>query len=306
MQYVRLLSKSNKPLSIHYPDEGIDITWQPSGQPGSVVDLPEEAANFCLQHFGPLLEVLKPEVQSLAKEEQREYWLANMTGDPDAWDERPAEVWDRNAHGGKGALVMSTVKNGNKQPSTFVSYVGRVNDINKGHFVYINGQIQRQTDPDFNQSVTLPGKRLEIKPYERRQVTKTQFEVLLQRDSEQSIEYASKILESRPPSDFEPDFYDPEYWTSSKMQTWLEMTPNADGRKAGKHILGPTEAELEKETEGLGPTAKGQRLAAARYDLWTRCFFRMANPKVRLPTRKEFEAAVARKAKAAKSEVRAQ
>jgi hypothetical protein len=273
-------------LNIPHPETGIDLSWEPAGSPGDVRNYSPEAAQYALDHFGPLLEVVAPGSGDLTtpQTQTQEYWIGNYSGDPDAWESKPGQVWTKEKGNHMGVLA-----NGNKQPAEFVGQLGRVNKI-----IY--------TPKGFPESRTFPGYLVKIPPYSRIKVTADQFAVLIQRDAEQSVEYAGRIAEARAPSAFEPELND-DSWTIDKMRVWLKLTPAAKGGKAGKDVCGPTEKELKAgfASEGLAGETLEDALYDARYDLWVRCRLRAMNPNIKLPTEKDFNAALAREAKAEKS-----
>lgn len=286
MTRVRIVNRSDRKLSIPHPATGIDLTWEPAGTPGDTRSYAQEAAQYALDHFGPLLDVVTPGSGDLTAKQQQvqEYWIGNYSGDPDAWEEKPGEVWTKE----KGRHT-GIIRNGNKQPSEFVGQLGRRSEI-----IY--------TPKGFPENRTFPGYLVKIPPYSRLKVNKDQFSVLIQRDAEQSVEYAGRIAEARAPSNFEPLLED-DSWTHDKMRVWLKLTPAASGVKAGKDVCGPTEKEVKASlvAEGLSGEALEDALYDARYNLWVRCQLRAMNPNIKLPTEKDFNAALAREVKAEKS-----
>ncbi len=285
MTRVRVINRSDRPLNLPHPATGIELSWAPAGSPGDSRDYPESAVQYALDHFGPLLEIVTPETLDLTAKNkvEQEFWVGNYSGDPDAWEEKPGQVWSKEKGNHTGVI-----KNGNKQPATFVGQLGRRSEI-------------EYTARGFALNRTYPGYLVKIPPYSRMKVTADQFSVLIQRDAEQSAEYAGRIGEARGPSAFEPDLDDPK-WTINTMRTWLKLVAAAPGVKAGKDVCGPSEEELREKLaqEGHAGEAIEDALYTARYDLWVRCRLRSMNPKVRIPTEKDFNVAVAREAKASK------
>jgi hypothetical protein len=286
MTRVRIVNRSDRKLSIPHPATGVDLSWEPAGNHGDTRSYASDAAQYALDHFGPFLEVISPGSGDLTdkQEKEQEYWIGNYSGDPDAWESKPGLVWTKEKGNHTGLIA-----NGNKQPATFVGQLGRVNKI-----IY--------TPKGFPESRTFPGYLVKIPPYSRIKVNKDQFAVLIQRDAEQSIEYSGRIAEARAPSGFEPELED-DSWTHDRMRVWLKLAPAAPGVKAGKDVCGPSEKELKAKLAADSLTGEELETALydARYDLWVRCRLRAMNMNVRLPTEKDFNAALAREAKAEKT-----
>lgn len=286
MTRVRIVNRSDRHLSIPHPATGIDLSWEPAGNPGDTRNYAPDAAQYALDHFGSLLEVVTLGSGDLTAKtaKEAEFWIGNYSGDPDAWEEKPGQVWTKE----KGNH-MGVIRNGNKQPATFMGQLGRRSEI-----VY--------TQRGFPENRTFPGYIVKIPPYSRLKVTADQFAVLIQRDAEQSAEYAGRIAEARAPQPFEPDLED-ESWTIDRMRVWLKQVPAVPGVKAGKDVCGPSEKELKERftSEGLTGEQLEEALYGARYDLWVRCQLRAMRPNIKLPTEKDFNAALAREAKADKT-----
>lgn len=286
MARIRIVNRSDRELSIPHPQTGVDMTWAPAGHPGDYRDYTPEMAQYAMDHFGPLLEVVTPENSDLTAQQQKaqEYWLGNFSGDPDAWEEKPAEIWTKE----KGRH-MGVIRNANKQPATFRASLGKKSG-------------PEVTPKGFWLNRTYPGYIITIPPYSRVKVTADQLAVLIQRDAEQSAEYAGRIMEARGPVAFEPELED-DKWTIDRLRMWLKLCPAAPGVKAGKDICGPSEKELRAKlaANGLEGELLDEALYTARYDLWVRCRLRAMNLNVKIPTEKDFNAAVAREAKASKS-----
>lgn len=285
-KFVRLVNTTERRLPISFNDS--EIVWEPAGQIGSVLELPKDAADYCLGHFGNLLMVVEPKNQDFTQQEvYKEYWLANMTGDPDAWDKRPAKQYNYALQ--KWEVV--DIINENRDPAPFISTLGRYNGFVDHWVTYIDGEPQRNVKPTV---VTIPGRRIEIPPYSRAKVTADQLTVLMQRDADAPLSTRGRIIVSRPPSEFEPDFEgeNSEYWTIDKMRCWLTYMPLLGNFKAGKEVMGRSEADIRKELETNKATATKttMEIYKTRKELWIRCFLRAANPQFILPNQKTFEA----------------
>lgn len=285
MSRVRVVNRSDRELNLPHPQTGVEMSWAPAGHPGDYRDYAPEMAQYAMDHFGPLLELVTPGSTDLTAQQTKakEYWIGNFSGDPDAWEERPAEVWTKE----KGRH-MGVIKNANKQPATFRASLGKKSG-------------PEVTPKGFWLNRTYPGYIVTIPPYSRIKVNADQFSVLIQRDAEQSAEYAGRIAEARGPTDFEPELED-ERWTIDRLRVWLKLCPAVPGVKAGKDVAGPSEKDLRAQmtAEGLSGEQFEDALYTARYDLWVRCRLRAMNRNVKIPSEKDFNAAVAREAKAEK------
>jgi hypothetical protein len=277
---VRVVNRSESRLPIPWGKN--TIVFAPRGQPGSVQDLPEDAAEYCRGHYGEMLGVIEPTsvVESFVEEQKHEeFYVANMTGDPDA-AEFVGEY--RNLRTDK----MEKERNDNKQPQELKYRLGR--------FQTVDG---RWTTNDKPVQVTTPGKLLRIEPYTRKKVTRGQFETIMALDISAPMNLQGRVCQSRAPSDFEPNFDDP-WWTIDRMRTWLSCIPGTGTKPMGRDIAGPSEAEIRA---GFADEDEADvAVSTARFDMWVRCFMRAANLQFKLPSRKEFDASLARDAKAAK------
>lgn len=288
---VRLVNRSENRLPIPWGKS--TIVFNPRGQPGSVQDLPEDAAEYCRGHFGDQLGVIEPssEVKSYVDEvRQQDYYVANMTGDPDAPD-TVGEYFNNKTR------KMESENNDNKQPQELRYRLGRFNGLKEPgtwRFQTVDG---RWTTNDKPVQVTLPGKLVTIPPYSRRKVSKGQFDTILALDYSAPEKLRGRVVESRPASDFEPVFED-DWWTIDRMRTWLSLIPGTGDKPMGRDIIGPSESEIRAQAGDEDDADVA--VSTARFDLWVRCFLRAADVRFRLPTRKEFDAAVARETKATK------
>lgn len=284
-KYVRVVNTVDRRLPIQYGDA--EIAFEPAGQFGSALELPKDAADFCLGHFGNLLMVIEPKNLDFTNPEiNKEYWIANMTGDPDAWSVRPAKQYNY----AQQKWEVVEIINENRDPAPFVAALGRYNGFVDHWVTYIDGEPQRNVKPTV---VTIPGRKIEIPPYSRAKVTADQLSTLIGRDAEAPISTRGRIIVSRAPSSFEPIFEgeDSEYWTLDRMRFWLTYMPMLAGFKAGKEIIGKSEAAIRAplEAEKASATKIQMALHVARKETWIRCFFRAANPQFILPSRETFE-----------------
>jgi len=296
-EYVRLLNTTDNILRLRFSGEA--ITFQPHGLPGSVLDLPKAAADYCVGHLGTQVQIVAQDAAISYVDQQKveRYYVANFSGNPDS----PPyfEETFRNKTTGEGELRR--IPNENHLPQVFTVRLGRMSDIiPAGAYRYFD-KVEGWTTNKRPMQVTLPGKLLKIPPYTVVEVTRGQFETLLNIDNDRPKERRGLIKPSRPVSEFEPDYNDPK-WTYDKMRAWIEQMPETNDAEAGAAVMGPSETELRKQwaEEGLDEDKIGVRLAKARYDMYARCKIRAMDNSYVLPTRAEFEAHWARKAKSEK------
>jgi len=233
-------------------------------------------------------------VESLIEEHKvKEFYIANMTGDPDA-PETVGEYFNLRTQ------KQEKEMNDNKQPQVLRYRLGRFNGLKEPGTWRFRGANGWQYN-DKPVQVTLPGKLVTIAPYSRKKVTLEQMETILAGDRDSPSNLQGKVIISRLPSDFEPNFDDP-FWTLDAMRTWLELVPGSGDKPMGRDVIGPSEAEIRAQY-AVGDDDEDEAEIAvntARFDMWTRCYFRSADPRFKLPTKKDFDASLARKAKAAK------
>lgn len=282
--YVRVVNQTDQRLP--FSVQGVDIIWEPRNQKGSVLELPKDAADICKAHFGELLLIIEPKKLDFTDpEKSREYFLANMTGDPDAWEKRPVKQYN---YGLKKYEVVDII-NENKDPAVFTATLGRYNGFVDHWVTYIDGEMQRNVKPTL---VTIPGRPIEIPPYSRAKVTAEQLQVLMARDADSGVASQGRIIISRAYG-YEPDLEDTDYWTHDRIRVWLGFMPALGGYKAGKDIIGKSEAELRADLKAAGASDLAYKMAlyTARKELCFRAHFRAANPIFILPKREAVDSA---------------
>lgn len=296
-EYVYLVNATDKPLSLVY--EGTAIRFRPQGQPGSLVQLPKAAADYVRGHVGDQVKVVESaSFKSLIEKPRVEvFYLANMSGNPDAPEFFEEEFVDVRT----GKYEKKRTYNELREPQVFKARLGMYSGVKppntlrykdgEGNMVYNKTDIQ----------VTLPGRLIEIPPFGRVEVTREQFETLMQRDLNRPETRQGQLVKSRAPSEFEPEFNDPK-WTIDNLRLWLELVPATGEKFGGKEVMGPSEADIKAANSSLSELELSMKLHEVRFDLWKRCALRAADPEFTLPKESDFNAAKARKAKGAKSE----
>lgn len=255
-ELVSIQNKSPKAKSIVFSGRQIIIDGHGSG------DFDKEVADrFLDAHHGV---VTRAEdigtVYEADLPNQDMVWLANMTGDPDAPDTiQGASHWNKS----QGQFVSSS------QPHPCKDAITITRDYDMGQKEYI----AKDGAPE---GLNLQSVAIKIPPYTRRQFPKEIGTWMLMRDGTAGKECSGRIKKSRPPSPFEPDLG----WSLDDMRSYLQLcSPGAD--------LGPTEADLKAANKGNGKELEAETDKAKR-KVWTRLFFCLADPSVRLPTRSEF------------------
>lgn len=295
--FVTLVNNTPKPLRTRTAD-GTPITFAPAGHGGSSVPVTRATAAYIQENLGDLVSVLttvRP-ASYMERQVQRSFWIANMSGDPDA----PDTFTETFQEGVDGKARDVSVRNELKQPQTYKARLGRFHGITPPgtHWCkQADGSMGWNTMP---MQVTLPGKVITIPPYNCVEVNEGQFETLLRLDSELPPHKRGHLIAGRAPSDFEPNMDDP-FWTLDNQRLWLELTPATDEKEAGAFVMGPSEAELRAKHPDASEDEWLAILHEARLAVWKRCRLRALDPQFDIPTKKEFDMAKARRSKSEKS-----
>mgnify|MGYP001619221893 CR=1 FL=1 len=219
------------------------------------------AAKF-LETCGVLVsEVLEIGGTYTPKEAALTVWVANMTGDPDAAPEVSAKRTNR------GHWEDVKVPNPLKEPRTLSRSMGgamRENITPSGALEGIN---------EFPSLITIP-------PYQRREMPSHVARWFLNRDRTGERHQRGAAIESRPPSNFEPDMK----WPLDEMRSYLRLIDqNAQA--------GMSEEQVRKSAQrrkNSSKTDEDYEVRLAKETVMKRLFKRLANPAVRLPSRAEF------------------
>lgn len=295
---VRLLNTTDNVLRLRY--NGQSIVFQPHGMPGSVHALPPNAAAYVK---GQLLDQVEQIAESAAvsyvdhKKVER-YYLANFSGDPDS-----LEFFETEYRGNDGNIHKRKVRNEIHTPQVYRTRLGRESKIvDAGAHTYIDQQTGKPMKNRRPMQVTYPGKMISIPPFTVVEVTKGQYDTILNSEHFRPLDYPRFIRASRPPSDFEPDYNDSK-WTLDRLRSYLEMLPETNEREAGAAVIGPSEAELRKDLLAAGTDEESIELIIekTRFEMYARCKIRAMDLNFVLPTKSDFETHYARKAKAEKS-----
>lgn len=299
---VRLLNTTDQVLRLRY--NGKAIVFQPHGTQGSVQALPAAAASYVQGHVGNAVQVLAQEaaVSYVEHKTVERFYLANFSGDPDSPAEYESKYITKD-----GNEASRKVRNEIHTPQVFKARLGRESKmVDAGAHMYIDpfsGKPERNKRP---MQVTYPGKMLVIPPYTVVEVTAGQFQTLLNMEQDKPSEYPRFLRASRPPAAFEPDFNNP-WWTLDRCRAFLEMFEETNEREAGAAVIGQSEKEMRDELAAADVDEDSIELLIEeeRYKMFARCKIRCMDLAHVVPTKAEYDAHWARRAKAAKADERA-
>jgi hypothetical protein len=187
-------------------------------------------------------------------------WVANMTGSPEAPDKIEVSTFTKNRRWEKLAIP-----NPNKDART----ISR--EMKGGHRQFFGkdgGMIQE----------SLIGKVYAAPPYRRTPMPKVVADWFLMRDAN-AHDSRGAVIKSRPPSSFEPDMH----WPLAEMRTYLRLIdpmcklPMGDDELKGRAVQEQWTEQQAKE-----------ELRKAKHECLKILYFRVVDPKYRLPTREEF------------------
>jgi len=183
-------------------------------------------------------------------------WLANVTGNPDA----PAKV--------------STTTYNDRFVPVKVDIDNPIKELNDLTWEFKGGQKQWIGRDGTMWQMALGGSTTTLPARRRIRVTQAQGEQILGRAGRASLKNA--VIRSRAPTTFEPD----ASWEFNDIRSYLKLIdPNAN--------IGPTEESIQENLEH-GEDFE-QKLYNAKRDLLVRTYYRVCDPKYRLPTRAEFK-----------------
>lgn len=263
MKLVKLKNTTTVTQAIMHEHEDGTIR-QHSLKAGEVKRLPSDVVKSFLKEVPDNVLIVAEEVNTAVEDEiPQEYgtiWLANVTGNPDAPDTVKAKRWNRE----KRRYVIEEVPNPLK-PETVQSRM----------WSPAQKEVMTPSGPTL---ASYPAKRVSLVPFSRREVPKDLAKWILRRDRNAQPESVGRIIKSRKPSGFEPD----ETWSLEDARLYLKYCdPAAE--------LGKTEKEVLAEFDDKNSYEAQQALEEARSLVLRRCFFRVVNPDVVLPTKKSFE-----------------
>lgn len=296
---VRLLNTTDKMLRLRYGGE--PIVFHPHGMSGSVLALPPAVAAYVKGQLLDQVEEIAAAVSISYVDHQKvdRFYLANFSGDPDS-----PEFFEAKFTALNGELATKRIRNELHEPRIFKARLGRESKIvDPGAHEYIDAQTGKKMRNTRPMQVTYPGKMVVIPPYTVVEVTKGQWQSILSQEYDKPDDYPRFIRVAREPSSFEPNYND-AWWTLNRLRSYLEMMPETNEREAGVAVMGDTEEErraLLKEA-GVDEDAIDLRIEADRFELFARAKIRAMDITYTLPTKAEFDAHVARRAKSDKNQ----
>lgn len=187
-------------------------------------------------------------------------WVANMTGNPTAPEEVTVTKYTKNKR-----WEPIKVINPNKQPRIIKR------EMKGGHRQHVakdGGLVQE----------SLPSTMHQVPPYRRVPMAKAIASWFLQRDGN-GDEARGAVIESRPPSPFEPDMN----WPLAEMRAYLRLID-----PLCKLPIGDDELKSKAKKENWSEAEAKEKLRQAKQDCLKLVYFRVVDPRYRLPSRKEF------------------
>ena len=228
------------------------------------------ADRFLDECFGAVIEVKDDFGSEFNDKDDTRIWLANMTGDPDAPSEITTEMYDSKLR----RHVPDRQPNPIKTPRLLKEWAE-------------GGQKQYTAKDGTPEALNLPGKWQVLPQFRRKQFDKGTAQWFMNRCSNATVQAQGyntcAAIKSRPPSAFEPD----NGWSLDDMRVYLKLT-DADAP------LGPTEAEIAGMAKDVPDSEYDsedyeRRVRTAKRECMKRIYFRLINPKYRLPTKKAFD-----------------
>lgn len=240
--------------------KGQQFTLSPHDEQTYEIDVADKFLEFCSP---VVVDVSADSMGSMYAPEliAKTVWLANVTGNPDSPSTVTVTKYMKN-----GSLRTEKVSmpNPNHEPRS-LSW-----ELKGGHKQYTaqdGGLVQLSLTP----------RMLTIPPFKRRPFASEEAEFFMANDAMTEVRGAA--IRSRAPSDFEPDMT----WKLAEMRAFLRLTdPQAD--------IGPDDKMLAEQAarEGWDEKKANEELRKAKQMVMRRLYFRLVDPKYRLPTRKEF------------------
>ncbi len=272
-EFVKLQNTFSEPLKAYA--EGETFNFAPRGLAGSIQPVTQEEADSLLEDY-PQLAIVDPGTTALdrvVKVIQKEVWIANMTGNPDA----PERVTGVSLASGKAEFLENEDPYSAKKPrDVIVQGVER-----KSTHTEKDGILLTYTDP---------GREERIPPYTRvkfRAHVATAFTAL---EMNMPQVQQGSIIISREPAEFEPDYN----WSFAEKRLYLEMLPEGETigsnvYPAGKFVLGESEEEIRERLANAPKRELARELHKAEEECWQRIVQRLFHPGIPLPSKKAYE-----------------
>lgn len=211
---------------------------------------PEVAAAFLEQRRGFVSKHVAARIPTPLPNEQI-IWIANVTGNPFL----PERVTLRRYK--KGEEEEYEVDNPLRTPAVI-------------RRKYKGGQRTQQTrlDPYSEESLNLPGDYVELPPYTRAPISVVLGEWMLRRDNQQARHHIGKMIQCRPPAEYEPN----EAWSIPRLRFYAAQILDIPQNYLDA-ITGP-DADLSEGEQKIG--------------LLRHMFFRLVDERWNLPSKASF------------------
>jgi hypothetical protein len=261
MALVRLRNNTGVAQNIVY--EGRQIVLGPH-EDGDYV---KPVADKFLEIRAPLVTVAEEDIGGIYEEGSPDtVWVANMTGNPDSPDQVKAKLFVNRQ------WQMIPVDNPNKAARPLVLKC----DMGMKEYTAKDGALE---------SLNLGKKVIRIPPYKRRAMPSNEARWWLNRDAISEAHYRGASIKSRAPSAFEPRPDTIDSWSLDELRAYLKlMDPNAE--------MGRSEEQVARDAKKRNHRKNEEVLAHVEEEkslIMKRLFFRLADPRYPVPSRREFE-----------------
>jgi hypothetical protein len=259
-----------------YTDDGQVVELGPRGGPLGVAEMTTEEFEALQADYGDKVGLVNRGAQTVSKlvvQPVHKAWVANMTGNPDA----PDEVMGMNMAG----QYVVPEPNPNKAPRTlYIQRVGFGEDNQRNNEgIYIRKMI--------------PGREVSVEPFQQIEVTQAEATSFGRIDDRMPDSHCGATMISRDISDL---FQLPLSASLDELRAHLEMMPEGGPNfPAGKNVLGESEGEIRERLAGADKKVIAKAINDAKVLTWKRITLRLFNPRVRVPTEKQYLAFVSKK-----------
>ena len=234
----------------------------PRTDTNSEQNVPAEVAEEFLKKCQGLVSEVKIGGEFRA-EGSEDIWIANVTGNPDAPDN--VKVKDKYSKR-DGGWQTELVPNPKKDPIV----VSRTMQGAMKEVMGADGTLEAENQLPITISVP---------PFQRIKLPKAQANWFLKRDARQAPTMKGCVIKSRAPSNFEPDMS----WDLDDMRMYMKLVNS-------KADVGECEKDILVHKVNGKPKKDGEMvLFRARQTMLKRLYFYLVDPKVTLPTKREFE-----------------
>jgi len=245
-------------------EKGVKITLLPHEER----ECDDKIANQFLENCRPLVEkIAEFNINSTPYSVPEIIWLANMTGDPDEPEHLNIRIWNRK----EGISEYKKIPNDKRTPRPVSE-------------PYSQGEIIDEIREGVYRGITPTPETISIQPYQRKAFSQEKGTFLLNRALQYMDGMSGALIRSRAPSDFEPT----TGWSLDKMRAYLYLVDE-------KAILGLSEAECKEKAVSHDQYKKDKTtiekmyIEEAKTLTMKRIYFRLVNPKYKLPSKLDFD-----------------